>query len=61
MGQYRVFMLTEAGSYKGAKVLECDNDDQAVDQARKFVDGCDVELWQGARMIATLKRPHHGG
>ena len=38
-----------------AYIIECDNDQQAIAQARQFVDGCDIELWQDARFIMALK------
>ena len=36
-------------------IFECDNDEQAAAQARQFVDGCDIELWDGPRFVMALK------
>jgi hypothetical protein len=32
----------------------CPNDDAAKEQAKQFVDGHDVELWQQDRQIANF-------
>jgi hypothetical protein len=37
-------------------IIECDNDDQAIGQARQLVDGHDIELWEGARFVIGIKR-----
>ena len=32
------------------------NDDDALEHARQFVNGYDVELWNGGRIVAKFKK-----
>lgn len=41
--------------------LVCENDEVAKEQARKLVDGHDVELWQLDRKISTFLSPDSPG
>ena len=34
--------------------LDCVGDAEAIEAAKQFVDGCDVELWKGTRMVARI-------
>jgi hypothetical protein len=34
--------------------LVCDDDGQAIEKAKRFVYGHDVELWSGTRFVARL-------
>jgi hypothetical protein len=36
-------------------IVECDTDQQAIAQARQFVNGCDIEIGEGARFVMALK------
>jgi DNA modification methylase len=36
--------------------IEADTDPQALQLARRFVDGCDVEVWYLDRKIGRLER-----
>ncbi len=52
---YRALIVDEAGhTIAPAKILEAKDDDEALRQARSFVDGYGVELWEGTRMIASF-------
>jgi hypothetical protein len=54
---YRIFFLDQAAHIsKPAVVLECDNDDQAIKQAKKYTDDHDIELWRGAHLVSLLQR-----
>jgi len=51
---YRIYK-THIGHVMGpADTIEADTDAAAIEQAMVFVDGLDVELWEGARLVATL-------
>ena len=55
MPHYRVYSVRHDGHYLGpAQVIECATDADAARQASQFVNGCDVELWEGARFILLL-------
>ena len=32
----------------------CDTDEQAIEQARQYVDGCLIEVWNRARLVKRL-------
>jgi hypothetical protein len=58
MTHYRIYAFGKDGSITSPpRVIESDNDDSAVDHARWFANGEDVEVWQGARLIIRLDRP----
>jgi len=54
MAEYRAHILDEDGHVDRAILFLCPDDEAAKKYARQFVDGHDVELWQGDRQIATF-------
>lgn len=48
-------MIGRDGHIKNAVDLQCEDGDAAEAQAKQFVDGCDIELWQGGRQIAVFE------
>jgi hypothetical protein len=57
MPTYRVFFLdTNNHISLPAETVEADDDQEATIKARKFIDGKDIELWEGARFIVRF--PH---
>jgi hypothetical protein len=55
MPQFRIFTVGPDGHFSGpARVVECADDKQAIRQARQFVDGLDVEVWESGRFITLL-------
>jgi hypothetical protein len=56
MPEYRAYIVGSDGHFSNFQVVECADDDEAMEQARQLVDGHDIELWQRARKIATF---HH--
>jgi hypothetical protein len=49
--------LTRKTTSSKAHVIEAETDDEAFDQAQALVDGHDVEVWDGSRLVARL--PHN--
>jgi hypothetical protein len=39
-----------------AKIIECADDQEAIQKAKQFIDGRDIELWEKARLIARFPR-----
>jgi len=35
-------------------MVECADDQEAIQKAKQFVDGHDVELWDGPRLVVRL-------
>lgn len=58
MPEYRAYILDREGHIIRPVELFCENDDAAKEDARKLVDGDDVELWQLDRKIATFEHHH---
>jgi hypothetical protein len=56
MADYRAYIIGHDGHFVTFKQLECINDDDAKEQAKRLVDGHDVELWQRARKVARFER-----
>jgi len=55
MAEYRAFILEEDGHIDRSVEFLCPDDEAAKTYARQFVDGHDVELWQGDRKIASFQ------
>jgi hypothetical protein len=55
MTTYRAFLLDKQGKAVDAKILDCKNDDDAMETAKQYVNGFSVQLWKERRLIAHLK------
>jgi hypothetical protein len=58
MAQYQAFLVGKDGDRSRARIKEiedCQDDAFAIQQARTFVDGHDVELFSGDRPVAKLR------
>lgn len=56
MTDYRIFPVDENGCVLGPScVIKAHEDHEAIETARPLVDGCDVEVWQGTRIVAQLR------
>jgi hypothetical protein len=53
---YRAYIVGHDGHFRGVHELIAENDDAAFEHARQYVDGHDVELWNGGRFVARLKK-----
>ena len=51
---YRAYVLDDNGSIVNVRALEAPDDSEAVEQARKHLDGYDLEVWQRARKVKLL-------
>ncbi|UGY23545.1 hypothetical protein HU675_0037240 [Bradyrhizobium septentrionale] len=52
---YHAYILGPDGHIQNRVDVLCDDDEEATRMAEQLVDGHDVELWQGARMLATFR------
>jgi hypothetical protein len=55
MQGYYAFVIGEDGHITNRVEVICDDDEEAKRCARQMVDGHAIELWQGARMIASFE------
>ena len=54
MQHYRAYIMGHDGHILRPVDLFCENDEAAKEQARKLVDGHDVELWQLDHKISVF-------
>jgi len=54
MPNYRAYIIGRDGHFQSGVNLHCEDDATAVESAKQLVDGHDVELWQGDRMVTKL-------
>jgi hypothetical protein len=55
MPDYRAYMLGPDGHIQLRVELHCADEETARERAQQLVDGYGVELWDGARKIATYR------
>jgi hypothetical protein len=53
---YKVYVLGGDGRVGAPPhVIECDDDDEAIRQARQYVVGTAVEVWRDVTLVARLE------
>jgi hypothetical protein len=58
MREYRAYLIGRDGHIVYRVDLLCDDDEAAKERAKLLVAIHTVELWQGARLVATLPTKH---
>jgi hypothetical protein len=58
MPEYRAYIIGSDGHFVDAIVLNCDSDEAASRRTDNLAkaEAIEIELWQGARMVATISR-----
>jgi len=57
MPAYRLYFVDrDAHISRPPKILDCADDAEALQKAKQFIDGKDLELWEGTRRVALI--PH---
>lgn len=61
MSVYRFYPIKKNGRVAGPPVV-CDfsRDNEALEEAKKHLNGHDIEVWQDARIVAYLVRDENG-
>jgi hypothetical protein len=55
MTEYRLYRVDEEGHIQGAPVIvSCEDDEAAIAEAKQYVDGVAIEVWDRARRVAIL-------
>ncbi len=54
MPEYRAYTVGGDGHFIGFEPLVCAYDAEATERAQRLVDGHDIELWTGPRLVAKL-------
>jgi hypothetical protein len=53
---YRAYIIGSDGRIKSFETFVCKDDDDAVAAAERLVDGHDIEVWNGARLVFRLPK-----
>lgn len=55
MPEYRTCTI-DGGKIAGPSTeLKCASDDEAIEQAKTLLNGLDIEVWSGSRVVIRLK------
>jgi hypothetical protein len=54
MAEYRAYTVGVDGHFIGFEPLTCRDDAEAIEQAKRLVDGHDIELWSGERLVIRI-------
>jgi hypothetical protein len=60
VAEYRVYQVGLDGHFIDFHALTCEDDREAIEQARRLIDGYDVELWSGKRFVIKLEHAQRG-
>lgn len=60
MASYRLYGLDGVKKVASGEWFEADTDADAIEAARKMMDGHDCELWKGKRLVARIPSQHKG-
>jgi hypothetical protein len=56
MPSYRIFKMAIDGHLIGpSEVVRCDSDQEVIAHAKAKLDGLDLEVWDGPRVVIRLK------
>ena len=55
MADYRIYVMSKGNHIAGApRVVSCATDDEAIENAKRHLDGRDLEVWEGARLVRRI-------
>ncbi|MDI3559551.1 hypothetical protein [Bradyrhizobium sp. Arg816] len=55
MAEYRLYRVDKEGHISEAAVIvSCEDDDAAIAEAKQYVDGVAIEVWDRDRRVAVL-------
>jgi len=55
MAEYRAYAVGRDGHFIGFEAFVCADDSEAIEKAKRFLNGSDVELWNGPRFVIKLE------
>jgi hypothetical protein len=56
MAEYRAYIVGDDEHFIGFEPLICADDGEAIELAKRLVDGHDIELWNGDRLVTRLNK-----
>ena len=54
MAEYRAYIVGPDGHFAESEPIVCRDDDEATERAMRLLDGHDIELWSGERLVIRL-------
>jgi hypothetical protein len=60
MSDYRVNVFDRDNHVLKRVALDCADDNAAIEYAKQYIDGHDIEVWQGERRIARFDTEPNG-
>ena len=55
MATYRTYLIHGKNHIsKPPQIIECEGDDAAIAEATQYLDGHDLEVWDGARLVKRI-------
>ena len=59
MPAYRLFKLRDADRIVGTSTMvECHSDAEVIAKAKAMLNGLDIEIWDGPRLVVRLPAAH---
>jgi hypothetical protein len=58
MAEYRIDVVDADGSFIRSIHIDCPDDKAAIETAKQFIDGHDIELWQRNRLLDRFDHKH---
>jgi hypothetical protein len=55
MPEYRAYTVGDDGHFIGYEPLVCPDHSDAIEKAKRLVNGHDIELWSGPQFIVRLE------
>jgi hypothetical protein len=55
MPEYRAYLVGQDGHFVGSESLVCRDDGEAIAEARRLLDGRDIEVWSGERFVLKME------
>ena len=55
MIEYRAYTIGQDGHINASRAFRCAEDSDAIVWAKQLVDGHDIELWSGDRLVIRLE------
>jgi hypothetical protein len=54
VAEYRAYTVGHDGRFAGFEAFVCADDHEAIGKAERLLDGQDIELWSGPRLVKRL-------
>jgi hypothetical protein len=56
MAEYRAYTVGDDDHFIGFQEMVCRDDSEAIANAKRLVDGHDIEVWNGERLVIRLSK-----